>query len=85
MKLSEHEDSILCLAETLSLDKMRKKRKIMQYSDKVMNGRAGLTIESLDLITKLVPVAKGHMKSLSMDFLNMSDSSIIERNEKIYP
>ena len=43
----------------------------MQYSDKVMNGRAGLTIESLDLITKLVPVAKGHMKSQSLDFLNI--------------
>ena len=43
---------LLSLSETSKIDRVQKKRKTMEYADKIMQGRAGLTIESLEITNK---------------------------------
>ena len=78
LRLSEGEEIIMGLTETMSLEKMRNKRKVAEYSEKIMQGRAGLTIDTLDIMGSAV----GNLFNASNSLLFKNDTELNDESQK---
>ena len=58
MNVSEDEDLVINLAEPINIIHAQKKRRILDYCEKVMKGKTHLTLGSLNLIKNIFSLQK---------------------------